>query len=96
LIKIGAVKDKINLILDIDSTILHAITDYESKSSRDSISKLISTGHAYLITFKMGKNVCKLTLIKRPYLDDFLENVSKFCNVYVSITDFTKVDLHKW
>lgn len=83
LIEIGAIKDKINLILDIDSTIVHAITDYDAKGCGDKLKRRIRKGEGVAVKFKIGPIQHVLGLVKRPYLDEFLRNVSKFCNIYL-------------
>lgn len=83
LIRIGAVKDKINLILDIDSTLLHAISDYENKPSVSKIKKLIKEGKAIETILNFNDMIIKYALILRPYLKQFLKSVSKFCEIYI-------------
>lgn len=72
---------KINLILDIDSTLIHAINKEE-----DNVKNAVDptdNSEIYVITISLNEKNYNLKLKIRKYVIEFLQICNKFCNLYI-------------
>ena len=74
---------KINLVLDLDHTLIQAFSIDFAHEKQSNIEELIQQKKAFKIAFAIDDKKFNMFVIGRPFLWTFLRHMSEFCNIYL-------------